>query len=160
MYLVVDELLLKERPSWTARFDELVDLEGDGSWCARAVADLSLTADAQRVRVLGEVIAGAPRACDLCLAHYLETVRASVGELCLVDGGEGLEASWDEDNEVWHVGLGGRIDVTEMVRQALVLALPTAARCGENCVGATLSEPRAERGPDPRWAALSRLRDV
>ena len=47
------------------------------------------TADAQRVRCVGEVLACAPRACDLCLAHYLETVHAAVGELCLVDGGEG-----------------------------------------------------------------------
>ena len=156
MHLVVDEMLLKERPSWTARFDELVDFEGDGSWCARATADLALSADAQRVQCAGDVFAGVPRACDLCLAHYLETVHTRVGELVLVDGAECLDAVWDEDNEVWRVGLGGRIDLTEMVRQALVLALPTQARCGTEC-SAEIEPAPAERGPDPRWAALARL---
>jgi len=161
VHLVVDELLVRERKDWTAWFDEVVDLEGDGAWAARGCGELSLAVDAARVQVRGSIAADIPRECDCCLAHFLEAVETTVREVCLVGESESGDAAWDEDNEVWRVGLGGRVDVTEMVRQALLLALPTRGVCGEDCPRA--GEPDTidnQERVDPRWAALAQLQTM
>lgn len=158
MHLVVDELLVREHKDWTAWFDEVVDLEGDGTWAARGCGGLSLAVDAARVQARGTVTAEVPRECDCCLAHFLHTVDAKVSEVCLVAESESGDAQWDEDNEVWRVGLGGRVDVTEMVRQAILLALPTRSVCGDDCPQAAQPDTiQNDARIDPRWAALAQL---
>ncbi|MBI5833459.1 MAG: DUF177 domain-containing protein [Armatimonadetes bacterium] len=151
-------MLVRERKEWTAWFDEVVDLEGDGTWAARGCGELKLAVDAARVQVRGSVTADIPRECDCCLAHFLHTVGAKVAEVCLMGEAESGDAAWDEDNEVWRVGLGGRVDVTEMVRQAILLALPTRGVCGDDCPRAReLDTTQHEAQVDPRWAGLTQL---
>lgn len=158
MLLVLDSTLLAEQPEWTASFEELVDLEGDGTWRGRVSGDLHIAVATDRVRIIGSVGGSVPRECHLCLAHYLEDVSAKVVELCEIGEAASASAVFDEDDEVWRVAPEGRIDLTEMVRQAVILALPTRADC-EQC-------PEAERsnvgqagtpGGDPRWAVLRNM---
>jgi uncharacterized metal-binding protein YceD (DUF177 family) len=160
MLLLVDETLLLQRPSWSVACDELVDLEGDGAWCARSSGELWLQVDADRIRLRGELLSWVPRECDRCLAHYLESVPTNFEEVCLVGGVAGAAPSWDEDAEVWRVGLGGRLDLTEMVRQAILLAMPTRADCGQRCRAAREPEVAPPRRSDPRLAVLSQLMRV
>jgi len=47
------------------------------------------------------------------------------------------------------------IDVTEDVREAILLALPSYPVCDENCEGVEVSE---ERPADDRWSALDKLK--
>ncbi len=158
MILVADEALMRQAPAWSAEFDELVDLEGDGTWCGRAWGLLDMSVSGDRLRVAGALEGRLPRACDLCLGQYLEPVITDLDEVCVV-GGEAETATFDEDAEVWRVAPEGRFSVTEAVRQALLLALPTKADCGSECPGrATLSRYR-QRGEttDPRLAALREL---
>ena len=65
------------------------------------------------------------------------------------------------------VGRDETVDLTEVVRQHLVLAVPIAPRCGDGCrglcdtCGADLNERQCECPPperDHRWAALDQLR--
>ena len=167
LHLVVDELLVREHQEWTAWFDEVVDLEGDGTWAARGRGELNLAVDAVRVRVRGSLTAEVPRPCDCCLAHFLCGVDATIAEVCLVSEAESGDAVWDEDNEVWRVGLGGRVDLTEMVRQAILLAMPTRGVCGDECPSAEAlraasrgGQSGPEAGVDPRWAALAQWKTM
>ncbi len=162
MVLVAEEALGRERPAWSDEFDELVDLEGDGSWAAHLAGDLEFVAEAGRVRVSGTLTGLVPRVCDRCLILFLEPVTIDVAEVCLLatDAEPGGEAVFDEDHEVWRVAPEGRLSVTELVRQAVLLALPTRALCESSvCLsGSTLGHEGAGSGrTDPRLAVLGKL---
>jgi len=159
LVLVVDEALLSDLRSWTALLDELIDLESDGRWCARAEGDLRITAGYEQVQVTGAVNALVPRACDRCLGHYLETVTLDLAEVCVIRDDAGEVAWFDNDAEAWCVGPEGVLSISELVRQALLLALPTRAVCGESCPGLPSdgSAPESETSFDPRWAVLGKL---
>ena len=86
-------------------------------------------------------------------------------ELCLIANseiepeavGSGQDAELDEDDDVWRVGLGGRLDVTEMVRQAILLALPTKSRCDQDALRTTDFVASSGETPESRWEALRSL---
>ena len=69
------------------------------------------------------------------------------------------------DDETYPIH-GGEVDLTPMVRDCLVLALPIAPLCSEDCVGPApdaypMNQPETaaeDRPKDPRWAALDALR--
>ncbi|MBI2302522.1 MAG: DUF177 domain-containing protein [Armatimonadetes bacterium] len=158
MFLVADPALLEESPAWSADFDELVDLEDDGSWRGRARGVLHVIASPDRLLVDGRLTGTVPRECHLCLAHYLERVSVRVVEVCEVAAGGPPEAVFDDEAEAWRVGHGGRVNVTEMVRQAVVLGLPTRAACGACPERSEARAGRAgERPVDPRLAVLRKL---
>lgn len=162
MWLVAEEALGRERPAWSDEFYELVDLEGDGSWAAHLTGDLDFVAEAGRVRVSGTLTGAVPRTCDRCLGVFLEPVTIALAEVCLIeaDAAPGGDAVFDEDHEVWRVAPEGRLSVTELVRQAVLLALPTRALCESSaCLsGAALGQTGAGSGPtDPRLAVLGKL---
>ena len=59
---------------------------------------------------------------------------------------------------------GEQVDLEPMVRDAVLLALPLAPLCGDDCRGPGArrlpdrARPRTSEAPaDPRWAALSQL---
>ncbi len=159
MHLVVDDMLLRERRVWTAWFDEVVDLEAAGEWAALAQGELDLVVDTARITVRGELYAQVPRACDRCLGHFLQPVETRLSEVCLIGDEGSAEAAWDEDDEIWLVSQGGRVSLTEMARQALLLALPSRAVCGDDCRALIVPADQEPVKParDPRWAKLAEL---
>lgn len=159
MFLELDEALCRERAAWSAPLDELVDLAGDGSWCGRVTGAVAIRLAPDRAELEGELTGLVPRVCDLCLGHFLESVGAVVDDLCLIERDGPSEAVFDEDGEVWRTSPEGRLDVTEMARQAVLLALPTRALCSPDCPArAGLQSAEARRPPiDPRLAPLAGL---
>lgn len=84
------------------------------------------------------------------------------GEL-VVDVHEIFETSPTE-GETWPLGPDG-IDLGPPVREAVLLALPLAPLCGDDCAGPAperfpteVAEEAPAGGGDPRWAALDELR--
>lgn len=49
----------------------------------------------------------------------------------------------------------GEVDLTEIVRESIILALPTYPVCDETCLGI---ESLAEKPADDRWSALDNLK--
>lgn len=49
------------------------------------------------------------------------------------------------------------LDVSELVRQAIVLAAPIKPLCSENCEGLPEAKGYNDTNSDPRWAALEQL---
>ena len=74
-------------------------------------------------------------------------------------------ASAPNDDDTYPIR-DGEVDLTPMVRDCLVLALPIAPLCSEDCVGPApdaypMNRPETaeeDRPKDPRWAALDALR--
>ena len=123
-------------------------------------ADLTFEAlNPQTVIVTGTVSASWQGTCRRCLGEASGRVTADVREL-FEEGSDGEETYSLE---------GDQVDVEPMVRDAVLLDLPAAPLCREDCRGlcATCGANLNEAGDDhdhpedrdPRWAALDQLKD-
>ena len=108
------------------------------------------------LEVTGSLEAGWRGSCRRCLEPMEQAVRQELREMF---------STAPADEETYPIQ-DGEVDLTPMVRDCLVLALPIAPLCSEDCVGPVPDdhpmnqpEPSPEDRPkDPRWAALDALR--
>lgn len=127
-----------------------------------AAAALRAESVVEGILVTGTVAAGVNLDCARCLKSFEGQIDVEVCELFVAPG---HEAGADED--AYRVA-GSEIDLEPMVRDALTLALPLNPLCEEGCKGLCANCGKDLRdGPcdcmedelDPRWAALSALKD-
>ena len=127
---------------------------------AEAEADLTFEAlNPSTVIVSGTVTAPWQGTCRRCLGEASGTVAAEVREL-FEEGSDG------EETYPMH---GDQVDAEPLVRDAVLLDLPAAPLCREDCrglcpkCGANLNEAGDDHDHpeerDPRWAALDQLKD-
>ena len=123
----------------------------------------SLRADSvvEGVLVTGEVEASVAVACARCLNEHRESVAFDLCELFVTPARE-LPAE-----EAYRLA-GADMDLEPMLRDAVALALPLRPLCRADCPGLCSTCGRdLNKGPcdcrdeqsDPRWAALSGLRE-
>ncbi|HEX8685247.1 MAG TPA: DUF177 domain-containing protein, partial [Pyrinomonadaceae bacterium] len=141
---------------------------------ASLVSDASVRGRASRkgdeVRLRGEIRAEVELLCDRCLAPE-RTPLAVEFDTSFVP--QEAEAAKTENVELLKEDLilsayeGGAVDLDELVREQLLLALPSRHLCGEGCkglcqkCGANLNEGDCsceQAETDPRWAALADLK--
>src|SRR3954469_16635242 len=122
---------------------------------------LRLESVMEGVLVSGEVEAPVVGSCARCLEPIEDTLDLDVQELFAYEGST-TEATSDED-EVRLVE-GERIDLEPVVRDAVVLSLPLAPVCDEDCAGLCaecgqrwddLPDDHSHEQLDPRWAGLA-----
>jgi len=113
------------------------------------------------VLVTGTVTAPVAGECARCLEPVSQTIQARCQELFSYEqnGRDTVEAGYSLDGDL--------LDLEPVLRDALVLALPLAPRCQEDCPGLcaecgvrlAMAGPGHRHGPDldPRWAALRQL---
>lgn len=98
---------------------------------------------------------------SLHLRGTVGTIATVVCSRCLMEIGRPLTAAFEEELEL------DTLDVTEVVRQHLLLAAPMAPLCRPDCqgicpeCGANRNEAdcgHASRPSDPRWAPLAQLK--
>ncbi len=137
-----------------------IDSIVDGLWVA-GTAEVSVTAEC--VRCLDEV--GSVLTADL-EALYVTAAAPETGRGRSdrhTTGRAGLEATDDSDDDEVFALDGDLLDLEQVVRDAVVLALPLQPLCSPDCPGLRLDGSRAESGQttseavDPRWSALSGL---
>ncbi len=118
--------------------------------------DVALTVEAITEGIVAYgAVSGTTRApCRRCLDDVDTPLRLDFHEIFEND---------PTDGETWPIN-DERIDLTPVIREVALLALPLAPLCGDDCVG-----PEPERFPtgafeesepakDDRWAALDELR--
>jgi uncharacterized metal-binding protein YceD (DUF177 family) len=124
-------------------------------------ARLRLESVMEGVLVSGEVDVPLVGSCARCLEEVEDTLTLDVQELYAYEGSTTEETS-DED-EVRLVD-GEYIDLEPMLRDAVVLSLPLAPVCDENCAGLCagcgqrlddLPADHTHEQADPRWAGLA-----
>lgn len=122
---------------------------------AGAELDLVIESLSDGVTVTGTVTFPWTGPCRRCLEETSGTARAEIREV-FKDHPEGPDLLPVE---------GDAIDLGPVVHDAVVLALPLAPLCREDCPGpdpdhfpVTTGDGGAERPVDPRWAALEQLR--
>lgn len=129
---------------------------------------LSITSDHSGIGVRGTITSRWEGECRRCLELVHEAIESTVDVTFLDEKSfERHEPSADEA-DVYQFD-GESIDVGEVVREELMLALPLAPLCSDGCVGADperfiaddaldeTDESDNEPAIDPRWAALSEL---
>jgi uncharacterized protein len=122
---------------------------------------LRLESVMEGVLVSGEIDAPLVGSCARCLEPIEDTLALDVQELFAYSGST-TEATSEED-EVRRVE-GDFLDLEPMVRDAVVLALPLAPVCSEDCAGLCvdcgqrlddLPADHSHELLDPRWAGLA-----
>lgn len=148
-----EELILDEE---SARLTEAPQVRGSAS------------RKGYEVRLRGNVTARAEVDCDRCL-KAIEVPIETEFDLAYIPASKYVEqetAELQEDDLLVSVYEGDAIDVDEIVREQILLALPARALCREECHGLcpvcgvdrnTNACACEEKEIDPRWAALKNL---
>lgn len=121
------------------------------------------------VRLQGRINARAEIDCDRCLKQVVVPVETDfdVTYVPAADYVETEAAELQAEDMGLSVYEDGAIDLDELVREQVLLALPTRALCGEDCkglcpvCGANRNENPCEcesKEIDPRWSELKNLR--
>ncbi len=149
-------------------------LEGDpAALVARDIhGTVKLTGLRGQVRAVGNVAAQAELVCSRCLAPFVTAVESPLDELFrqtidVVSGHIVKEEPGDEpDADAFHIDHNHILDLTEPVRQTLLVALPMRPLHNEDCrglcptCGTDLNVGACDcpsEDLDPRLSALSRL---
>ena len=122
--------------------------------------DLRLESASEGVFVSGTARAEVAGECSRCLESIADEVNVSLGELFAYP--DSATVATTEEDEVSRV-VDELIDTEPMVRDAVLLALPLAPLCREDCPGlcpdcgqrwAEVGSAHSHETIDPRWAAL------
>ena len=143
-------------------------LSGDDSRLAgRTSLDMQATRAGQQVRLAGSISAIVEFDCDRCLKPLSVAVDQSFDLLYIPPLGSEEEHELGEDDLSIAFYQGDQIDVDDLVREQIELALPMARLCSDECrglcpdCGANLNEAECAcklEQVDPRWAALKELK--
>ena len=120
--------------------------------------DVTLESVTDGVLVTAKAAAPVTGECARCLEPVTQAIEVSCRELFSYEQGAG------EADEDWYALDGDLLDLEPVLRDALVLALPLAPLCRQDCpglcaeCGALLAQVGSEHGHedaiDPRWAGL------
>jgi uncharacterized protein len=138
---------------------------------APVVGDVEISRDRTTVSLKGMVESSTPLSCGRCLTPFRLPLRAYLNEEFLLDSGGSVRQEQQElkDEDFIHpLGPELILDVSEVIRQQLLLGLPMiplcrpdcrglCPRCGANWNETTCSHQVAD--VDPRLAPLLQLRD-
>lgn len=123
------------------------------------------------IRIEGRIIAHAEVACDRCLKTVKAPLEVEFSESFMPRAFEGEaedETELQKDDLNFSFYEGDAVELDELVREQLLLALPTRFVCREECkglcptCGADLNEETcgcAKSEVDPRWAALEKFKN-
>lgn len=164
----VDLRELGRRPGTLQELDRTIPAPAD--WRVELIGvpegagvDLHLRLESvmEGVLVTGELDVPVAGACARCLEPFDDTLSLDVQELFAYEGST-TEATSEED-EVRRVD-GDFLDLEPLLRDTVVLSLPLAPVCTENCAGLCvdcgqrlddLPPDHAHEVVDPRWAGLT-----
>jgi uncharacterized protein len=125
--------------------------------------------DGSKLKIGGTIQAEVEVDCDRCLQTITLPIVTEIGlEYITVEEYNRLhDAELSEEDLTLSVFDGETIDIDEIVREQLLLAVPTQVLCQENCKGLCpecgANRNRTEcsckqEAVDPRWAALKELK--
>ena len=172
MRIEVENLTAAGKPFEHDYAAEEVDLEDEG---ARVVGETAVRGSASRkgeqVRLRGEIRTEVELLCDRCAAPERAPLAVEFDTSFIPHE---VEAAKEENVELAPEDLllsaydGEAVELDELVREQILLALPSRHLCKEDCKGLcpkcgtdlNAGSCSCEQGEvDPRWSALAGLRD-
>jgi uncharacterized protein len=148
-----------------------VELDESTSLASEAAVEGQVSRKGEQVRLRGRIKAEVEVLCDRCLAATREPLEVEfeasyIPREAAAERGDNVELLADDLEFAAYEG--DAVDVDELVREQILLALPTRLLCREDCrglcqkCGADLNagECSCEQGEiDPRWSALAGWND-
>jgi uncharacterized protein len=172
MRIEVENLTAAGKPFAHTYRPEEIELEDDG---ARLTADATVEGVASRkreeVRLRGEIRTEVELLCDRCLApaHAPLAVEFDTSFIPLeVEVGKAENVELQAEDLKLAAYEGDAVDLDELVREQILLAIPSHRLCGEGCKGLcpkcsadlNAGQCSCEQGEvDPRWSALAALKE-
>ncbi len=139
----------------------------EGRLAGRTELKLLATRDREEVRLIGSLNATVEFACDRCLTTTSLPIEQDFDLLYLpVPASLLAEKELGDDDLSIAYYAGQTLDLDDLVREQIALALPMTKLCSESCKGLcpqcgvnwNFSECRCNtQDIDPRWAALKNL---
>jgi uncharacterized protein len=136
-----------------------LDLPAEG-WVGPVVGTLEVERSGDRISLRGNLEAAARMECVRCLTGYEMALRAPL-EVFAERAGSGVRLEEEElerdDYMMFHDGR--HLDLRDEAREALLLELPMAPHCREDCAGlcprcgANLNQGACGCGPEPERSA-------
>lgn len=111
----------------------------------------------EAIHATGDFEAPIEQPCARCLEPARQTVRFEADGEFLIDPSEataeeaGLEAVWPLDDR-------HNLDLTPLLAEGVIAALPLMPVCRSACPGLETAEGPPEAAIDPRWSRLAELR--
>jgi uncharacterized protein len=171
MRIEVENLTAAPQPFAHTYRPEEVELEEEG---ARLVADAAVEGGATRkgeqVRLRGEIKTEVELLCDRCAAPRRAPLAVEFDTSFIPQEVEAVKAENVElqaEDLILSAYEGDAVDLDELVREQILLALPSRHLCHEDCkglcqkCGANLNDAPCsceQVEVDPRWAALADLK--
>ena len=170
--MIIDLIALESSPhSFNYEFSpEEIELDGENVILKNSVeVEGTLTKKIVQVDVKGEIFADAELECTRCLEKVEKKLEIPFETAFVTE--ENFTAA--KEAELNHGDLnvsvfgGDKIDLTELVREQILLNLPEQVFCRENCRGLcekcganrnTTDCSCEEKEADPRWSALKNLK--
>ncbi len=162
--------LLKEPVGASREYQlsEAVDYSSEGWGTIHPEGPVSMLRTPRGILVSADVRVVVPQQCGRCLESYAQPIEAEIEEeffpVTDVNTGLPLEVPWQD--EPYTIDQNHVLDLTEPLRQAIVLATPIQLLCRADCAGLCPEcgqnlnigscSCRQER-VDPRWEALRGL---
>jgi uncharacterized protein len=140
---------------------------GSDHQIGRCELNLRATRTDDRVKLAGKLGTVVSFECDRCLAPLSMPVEETFDLVYVPPLGTGEEHELGENDLLMGFYQNGIIDVDDLVREQIELALPMARLCNEACLGlcqgcgANLNLGKcgcSENQVDPRWAALKQIK--
>ncbi|HEX8290532.1 MAG TPA: DUF177 domain-containing protein [Pyrinomonadaceae bacterium] len=172
MRIEVENLTAEAQPFAHTYRPEEVELEEEG---ARLISDAAVegraTRKGEQVRLRGTIRTEVELLCDRCAAPRNAPLSVEFDTSFIPQEVEAVKAENVElqaEDLILSAYEGDAVDVDELVREQILLALPSRHLCREDCkglcqkCGADLNRNQCscEQGEvDPRWAALADLQN-
>jgi uncharacterized protein len=130
---------------------------------APVTGNLEIARTLLSLRLRGTVATAATMACGRCLTVIERPLEVTLDEEFPLTA----DARPEDTEAGWVTGPGPVLDVTEVIRQQLLLAVPMVPLCRPDCrgicpvCGANRNERdcgHSDRPADPRWAPLAKLK--
>ncbi len=164
--------LLRRRPEKIHHVNKEVFLDGLAISAARVLdgrvgLDLTVEVSREEVLVTGKVAASWSGECRRCIEEVSGQLELAVSEIFLSAEQFKNEVNFNAEDAFPFKEIEGEeaIDLEEVVRDSILLALPFSPLCSEECQGpdpqrfptdATMEKKSPEK--DPRWAVLDQLK--
>ena len=158
------------KTSVEAKSGEIAPFRDDVKLVERAVMDVTIQKTGEEFYCQGKVTGQVRMECARCLVEYLAEYSGKTDFIVRSDAsGNGQpEEVVDDEDYVFFRGNDLRADVTDIVKQTLVLATPLKPICSEDCkglcpvCGCNRNEKSCTCGQDridSRWEGLADLTD-
>jgi uncharacterized metal-binding protein YceD (DUF177 family) len=131
------------------------DLDLGEEFCGIVDAHVTLAKSLNQLLLTVKVSAKGVFVCDRCAEEYEEPLKTTFNSVYSWESGEGAED--DDDFHVLEYDQN-MIDISETVKEYLLLAVPLKHLCGKPDCKIPVRKGKSEEAVDPRWEKLKELK--